>query len=98
MLKDTKMRSIHLAMLYQDYKETKAGIYISYKDPALSNIYTRKINQYSYKDTLEKCLKQSAKLFYEGSKNSIFQQDGATAHIAHSIQDWFNEKDYKVIP
>ena len=66
-----------------------AGIWrcISHKGPGLSNIYTRGINPYSYKDTLEKRLKQSAILFYGGSKNRIFQQDGDTAHTAHSIQD-----------
>ena len=57
-----------------------------------------RINQYSYKDILEKCLKQLAKLFYGRSKSWIFQQDGPTAHTAHSIQDWFNEKGYKVFP
>ena len=61
------------------------------------NVYTGRINQYSYKDTLEKCLRQSLTLFYGRSKSWMFQQDGVIARTAHSIQDWFNEKVYKVI-
>ena len=95
------MRSIHLTMLYQDYKEAEARLEygeVFLTKVQVSAIYTRRINQYSYKDTLEKCLKQLATFFYGRSKNWIFQQDGTTTHTAHSIQYWFNEKGYKVFP
>ena len=56
------------------------------------------MDHYSYKDTLENCLKQLDTLFYEKSENWIFQQHSAAAHTAHSIQDWFNKIGYKVNP
>ena len=42
--------------------------------------------------------KHLAILFYGSSKSFTFQQDGATAHTAHSIQDLFDKKGSKVIP
>ena len=40
------------------------GIYFSQRFRSQQYIYTGRINQYSYKDTLEKCLKQSTTLFF----------------------------------
>ena len=37
-------------------------------------------------------------IFYGADQPWIFQQDGASAHTAHSISDWFKEQDIRVLP
>ncbi|CAF0957322.1 unnamed protein product, partial [Brachionus calyciflorus] len=50
------------------------------------------------KDTLENQLLPSVELFYNPEDYWIFQQDGASAHTAHSIRDWFKEQNIEVLP
>ena len=49
-------------------------------------------------DTLENQLLPSAEIFFYQSQDWIFQQDGASAHTAHSVRDWFQEKQITVLP
>ena len=71
---------------------------INYKGTGCCTIYTGRINQFVYKNTLENELLPSAELFFEEGQDWIFQQDGASAHTAHSIRDWFEEKQITVLP
>jgi hypothetical protein len=77
-----------------------AGIWgcISHKGTGVCQIYTGRINQYTYKTTLENCLLPSVDLFYTENTPWIYQQDGAPAHTANSITDWFNENQITVLP
>lgn len=77
-----------------------AGIWgcISYKGTGVSNIYTGRINQHVYINTLENNLLPSADLLYEPDDHWIFQQDGASAHTARSVRGWFNDKSIEVLP
>ena len=71
---------------------------ISHKGIGYSSIYTGRINQYSYRDTLENALKPSAQLFYNNSSNFLFQQDGAPAHTAKSITQYLSQNNISVLP
>ena len=75
-----------------------AGIWgcISHKGAGVSYLYTGRINRYTYKDCLDNCLLSSADLFW-GHKNYIFMQDGAPAHTAQSVKDYFAENNIKVL-
>ena len=77
-----------------------AGIWgcISHKGTGCSSIYTGRINQFNYKDTLENSLIPSVDLFYGQSNAWKFMQDGAPAHRANSIKSWFEEKDIELLP
>ena len=52
----------------------------------------------NYKNTLETCLIPSIRHLFGRSKQFIFQQDGASAHTAHSIKEYFLKKKFNVIP
>jgi transposase len=71
---------------------------ISHKGIGYAKIYDGRIDQYAYKDTLESCLKPSISTFYGRSKNYYFQQDGASAHTAKSVQAYFEGKKIRVLP
>ncbi|CAF0915392.1 unnamed protein product [Brachionus calyciflorus] len=77
-----------------------AGIWgcISYKGTGISNIYTGRINQFVYINTLENNLLPSVELLFEQNDPWIFQQDGASAHTAHLVSDWFKEQNIEVLP
>lgn len=77
-----------------------AGIWgcISYKGTGICNIYTGRINQFVYINTLENNLLPSVELLFEPNDTWIFQQDGASAHTAHSVSDWFKEQNIEVLP
>jgi transposase len=77
-----------------------AGIWgcFSYHGTGVCNVYTGRINQHTYINTLENCLFPSATLFYGDNENWQYQQDGAPAHTAHSVRDWFVENNIKVMP
>lgn len=71
---------------------------ISHKGRGLCNIYTGRINQYSYLEILKNSLLPSVRLFYNQSKRWIFQQDGASAHTANSVKAWMEKKKFNVLP
>ena len=71
---------------------------ISHKGIGSIQLYNGTMNQYSYKQTLETCLKSSICKFYGRSKNFFFQQDGAPCHIANSIKEYFETKSMKILP
>jgi hypothetical protein len=77
-----------------------AGIWgcISYKGTGICNIYTGRINQFVYINTLENNLLPSVELLFEPDDPWIFQQDGAPAHTARSVNEWFNEQNIEVLP
>ncbi len=77
-----------------------AGIWgcFSHAGTGVSRIYTGRINQYLYIDTLEECLLPSAQLLIGGNSPFMFQQDGAPAHTAHSVQDWFSQSNVELLP
>nr|QNH67894.1 ATP-binding cassette transporter subfamily D member 4 [Brachionus rotundiformis] len=64
----------------------------------ISNIYTGRINQFVYIDTLENKLLPSVELLFEPDDPWIFQQDGGSAHTAHSVRDWLKEQNIEVLP
>lgn len=70
---------------------------ISHKGTGVCELYTGRMNQYRYKDTLENSLLPSAELFYDKEQPWIFQQDGATAHTAKSVKVWFNDQNVTVL-
>ena len=47
---------------------------------------------------MENNLLPSVELLFEPNDPWIFQQDGATAHTAHSVSDWFKEQNIQVLP
>ena len=71
---------------------------INHKGTGCCSIYTGRINQFVYMDTLENQLLPSAEIFFDQSQHWIFQQDGASSHTAHSVRDWFQEKQISVLP
>ena len=70
----------------------------SHKGIGFCELYEGRINQYTYKNTLETCLVPSIRHLYSRSKQFIFQQDGALAHTAHSIKEYFLKKKFNVMP
>lgn len=76
-----------------------AGIWgnISHKGTGCANLYEGRINQHRYIETLENHLIPLATLFYDQSKDYYFQQDGATAHTAKSVQTWMKENNVMVL-
>ncbi|CAF0818839.1 unnamed protein product [Brachionus calyciflorus] len=70
---------------------------ISSKGTGVCNIYTGRIDQFVYKDTLENQLLPSVELFYNTDDQWIFQQDDALAHTDNSIIDWFKEQNIQVL-
>lgn len=77
-----------------------AGIWgcISHKDTGCASVYTGRVNQYTYQNILENEHLLSVELFYHENSPWIFQQDGATAHTAHSVRDWLSSQQITVIP
>jgi len=75
-----------------------AGIWgcISHKGSGCCYLYTGRVNQYSYIRCLEDALLPSADLFYD-HQNYIFMQDGAPAHTAHTVKDWLDENDIRLL-
>lgn len=71
---------------------------IAHKGTGVEKIYTGRMNQYLYQDTLENCLIPSVDLLYESYQRWIFQQDGASAHTANTIKLWLNENKVEVLP
>ncbi|CAF0787459.1 unnamed protein product [Brachionus calyciflorus] len=49
-------------------------------------------------ETLENHLLPSAEIFFDHSQDWIFQQDGSSSHTAHSVRNWFQEKQIPVQP
>ena len=70
----------------------------SFKGTGVCNIYTGRINQFIYRDVLEDCLKPSVEILQNDVLDWKFQQDGATAHTAKSIKDYFVENNIEPIP
>jgi transposase len=77
-----------------------AGIWgcISHKGTGVCEVYTGRINQYTYKDTLENALLPSVELMYSPDQAWIFQQDGASSHTAKSISKWLTENKITLLP
>ena len=75
-----------------------AGIWgcISHKGTGVCNLYTGRINQYNYINCLDNCLLPSGDLFYQ-HKNYLFMQDGAPAHTANSVKDYFRTNDMRLL-
>ena len=71
---------------------------ISHKGTGVCQVYTGRINQHSYKETLENALLPSKEIMYSPEQAWIFQQDGASAHTAKSVKSWFDEQDITCIP
>lgn len=69
---------------------------ISFKGTGVGNIYTGRINQVSYIECLENCLLPSIDLLAE-NQYYTFQQDGASAHTAHTVTDWLARNDISVL-
>ena len=70
----------------------------SHKGIGFCELYEGRINQYTYKNTSESCLVPSIRHLYGRSKQFIFQQDGASAHTAHSIKQYFLKKKFNLNP
>ena len=68
----------------------------SHKGLGFCELCEGRINQ--YKNTLETCLVPSIRHLYDRSNQFIFQQDGASAHTAHSIKEYFLKKKLNVMP
>ncbi|CAF0707147.1 unnamed protein product [Brachionus calyciflorus] len=43
-------------------------------------------------ETMENHLLPSAEIFFDQDQDWIFQQDEASSHTAHSVRNWFQEK------
>ncbi|MDQ5930221.1 MAG: hypothetical protein QG594_2008 [Bacteroidota bacterium] len=71
---------------------------ISHKGTGISEVYTGRINQHLYKNTLENALLPSSELMYNQEQSWLFQQDGASAHTARSISEWFIENGITTLP
>ena len=71
---------------------------ISHKGTGCISTYEGTMNQYNYKETLEKYLKPSISKFYGRSRNFFFQQDGAPCHTANSMKDYFENKHIRLLP
>lgn len=71
---------------------------ISHNGTGVCHVYTGRINQHSYMDTLENALKPSGVLMYSPESEWIFQQDGASAHTAKSVKEWFDKENIHTIP
>lgn len=71
---------------------------ISYKGPGQCNVYTGRMNQFTYKETIEKHLFPSAHKLYGNNGKWFFQHDGATAHTANSIKKFMKRKKVKLLP
>lgn len=71
---------------------------ISHKGTGVCQVYTGRINQHSYKETLENALLPSKDLMYSPESAWIFQQDGASAHTAKSVKTWLDEQEISCIP
>jgi len=77
-----------------------AGIWgcISHKGTGCCEMYKGRINQHTYRNTLENQLLPSVDLWYGESTSWLFMQDGAPAHTAKSIKDWFDENQVVLLP
>ncbi|RNA42508.1 hypothetical protein BpHYR1_038679 [Brachionus plicatilis] len=59
----------------------------------ICKIYTGRINQFVYINTMENSLFPFVELLFEPDDPWIFQQDGDSAHTAQSVSDWFKEQN-----
>ena len=77
-----------------------AGIWgcISHKGTGCCEVYTGRIDQYRYAETLENAMLPSVELFYHPDEHWYFMQDGAPAHTAHSITAWMQENNITLLP
>lgn len=71
---------------------------ISHKGVGQCSIYTGRINQFVYKETLENKLLPTARQFFRRGHGWIFQQDNASAHTALSVKEWFERQRITVLP
>lgn len=71
---------------------------MSYEGVGCCSLYSERINQFIYMETLEDHLIPSVQLFFEHDQEWIFQQDGAPAHTANSVKNWFREHDIRILP
>ena len=55
------------------------------------NIYTVRINQHTYKETLENCTVPSVDMLIDRNKWWQFQQDVARPHTARKVKAWMKE-------
>jgi hypothetical protein len=60
--------------------------------------FSGRMNQNLHQDTLENFMIQSSHLFYGAGTPYIYQQDGAPAHTAMSIKNWFIDNEVEVLP
>ena len=70
----------------------------SSKGTGVSNIYTGRINQFIFMDVLEECLKPSVEILQSEVPDWKYQQDGAPAHTAKTVKEYFAANDIEVIP
>ena len=77
-----------------------AGIWgcISFKGTGVPYIYSGRMNQQVYIDTMENCLLPSTTLFYDENEPYFYQQDGATCHTAKSVARWFEANNVDILP
>ena len=77
-----------------------AGIWgcISHKGTGCCELYTGRIDQYRYRETLENAMIPSAELFYDSDQAWYFMQDGAPAHTAGSVKEWLAETNINLLP
>ncbi|RNA36037.1 hypothetical protein BpHYR1_009670 [Brachionus plicatilis] len=64
----------------------------------ICNNYTVRINHFVNINNLENKLLPSVELLFQPDDTWIFQQEGALAHTAHSVSDWFKKQNIKVLP
>jgi transposase len=70
----------------------------SYKGIGCISLYQGRINQFTYKQTLEKALIPSARYFFGSNTDWFYQHDGAPAHKAKSIDTWLTSNSIKLLP
>ena len=70
---------------------------IGYKSPGLSKWFDGSLDRHKYIDILENCLIPSRDLFGFVANEWIFLQDGAPAHRAKIVKEWFADNGVSTI-
>lgn len=71
---------------------------ISMRGTGVSKIYSGRMDQYLYIDTLENELMPSVELLVDSDHHWIFQQDNAPCHKSKYVKQYFDENRINVMP
>ncbi len=71
---------------------------ISSNGTGVCQVYSGRMDQYLYIDTLENAMLPSRDLLIDDHMNWIYQQDNAPCHKAKKVDAWFRENNISVLP